>query len=543
VGGHQQGIINSELLSPIDRLDTSALDGKVVFKKAWDQLTIGFYDADGFYRTYIPGEKELQLSLAGIEQWSYFKKYQSAATGSYPPGFGLASDAGSVAAQDGSFQSRLDPLMPLAGEATSAGQSGIRIISNRRDAEHNWTLDFYGRVKNHATRHYGRTYIASGIMFTNASGLFRPIEAAWANVENQIHGGTLSPSGSTSGQFVEDYEINRRLGPVSPFITDDFRITAHCVLPANTVYGPLGDEVPASFTNWTEDAAPFNPSGDGRHYIPVQIAVVGQRVIDPRSDDLYSFERYPEGTLLCQLPNNAGPDYGLTTETTIRNLETLISIRDRLGGSGLLDIVDPSIVLNVYAELSGVAIPVESRTRYGQGYPTTWVSGVLNNRVHEEVQLDDQFDRVPGTGISFTEHKHGIIDTFIKASSKILNQSGRAIGNWIVMGENVSNILESLAPRFKSVGKVPATRGILYLGTLDGRWEIFKDMRMAADEWLMGFKSDSFMHAGYVWCPWIIGFTTPTVYLDDTAGRKGIGSLYGQKIVNAKFYLRGKLKP
>lgn len=391
LGGHQQGIINSELLSPIDGLDTSALDGKVVFKKAWDQLTIGFYDADGFYRTYIPGEKELQLSLAGIEQWSYFKKYQSAATGSYPPGFGLASDAGSVAAQDGSFQSRLDPLMPLAGEATSAGQSGIRIISNRRDAEHNWTLDFYGRIKNHATRHYGRTYIASGIMFTNASGLFRPIEAAWANVENQIHGGTLSPSGSTSGQFVEDYEINRRLGPVSPFITDDFRIAAHCVLPANTVYGPLGDEVPASFANWTEDAAPFNPSGDGRHYIPVQIAVVGQRVIDPRSDDLYSFERYPEGTLLCQLPNNAGPDYGLTTETTIRNLETLISIRDRLGGSGLLDIVDPSIVLNVYAELSGVAIPVESRTRYGQGYPTTWVSGVLNNRVHEEVQLDDQF--------------------------------------------------------------------------------------------------------------------------------------------------------
>jgi hypothetical protein len=53
LGGHQQGIINSELLSPIDGLDTSALDGHIVFKKAWDQLTIGFYDADGFYRTYI----------------------------------------------------------------------------------------------------------------------------------------------------------------------------------------------------------------------------------------------------------------------------------------------------------------------------------------------------------------------------------------------------------------------------------------------------------------------------------------------------------
>jgi hypothetical protein len=391
MGGHQEGIINSELLSPIDGLDTSALDGKIVFKKAWDQLTIGFYDADGFYRTYIPGEKELQLSMAGIEQWSYFKKFQNASTVSYPPGFGLAADAGSIAAQDSSFQSRLDPLMPLAGEATSAGQSGIRIISNRRDQDHNWTLDFFNRIRNHASRHYGRTYIASGVMFTNASGMFRPVEAAWANVENQIHGGTLSPSGSISGLFVEDYEINRRLGPVSPFLSDDFRITAHCVLPADTVYGPLGDDVPASFANWTEDAPPFNPSGDGRHYIPVQIAVVGQRVIDPRNDDLYSFERYPEGTLLCQLPINAGPNTGLVTDSVIKNLETMISTRDKLSGSGIVDIVDPSIILNVYAELSGVAIPVEARTRYGQLYPTTWVSGVMNPRTHEDVQLDDQF--------------------------------------------------------------------------------------------------------------------------------------------------------
>lgn len=391
LGGHQEGVLNSEILSPIDGLDSSELDGRIIFRKAWDQLTIGFYDADGFYRTYIPKERELQLALLGIEQWSYFKKYQNTSTGSYPVGFGLASDAGSIAAQDGSFQSRLDPLMPLAGEATSAGQSGIRIISNRRDAEHNWTLDFYNRVKSHATRHYGRTYIASGVLFNNASGLFRLVDAAWANIENQIQGGTLSASGSVGGLFTEDYEINRSLGPVSPFITDDFRVTAHCVLPANTVYGPLGEDTPASFANWTEDAAPFNPSGDGRHYIPVELTVVGQRVIDPRSDNLYAFERYSEGTLLCQLPINAGPDYGLVNDNIIQNLETLVSVNDRLTGSGVLDIVDPSVVLNVYDELSGVVIPVESRSRYGQSYPTTWVSGTLNSRTHEDVQLDDQF--------------------------------------------------------------------------------------------------------------------------------------------------------
>lgn len=207
------------------------------------------------------------------------------------------------------------------------------------------------------------------------------------------------------------------------------------------------------------------------------------------------------------------------------SLESQFAMRDNLG----LDL-EAEALIAASAEL-------------GYGIDSANMDNV--KRVAVDVRLDTnyQFDRTTPTGVSFTEHKHSIVDIFIAASAKIHSQSGRAIGNWIVAGEKVCNIIESLAPRFKSVAKIPATRGILYLGTLDNRWEIFKDMRMDEIEWMMGFKSDSFMHAGYVWCPWIIGFTTPTTYLDDTAGRKGIGSLYGQKIINEKFYLRGKLKP
>jgi hypothetical protein len=397
LGGHQEGILNSRLLSPIDGLDTHSIDrqdgtvanfGGIVFRKIWDQLTIGFYDAGGFYRTYIPGEKELQLALAGIEQWSYFKKFQTASPAANPPGYGLPADDGSVAAQDTTFQSRLDPLMPLAGEATSANSSGIRIISNRRDENYNWVLAFYNRVRDHASRHYGRSYVASGILYNEGSGFYRVIDAAWCNVENQIEGFPLSQSG-VPGPFVEDYEINRDLGPVSPFLTDDYRIAAHCVLPANTVYGPQGDDVPASFSNWTEDAPPFNPTGDGSHYIPVELSVVGQRIINPRDDDLYSFERFPEGTIWCQLPINAGSDRGI--DGTIRNLATLVSTNTKLSGSGLLDIINPGTILSAYSRLSGVAIPVEARIRYGQLFPTQWVAGNMHYQQAEEVQLDDQF--------------------------------------------------------------------------------------------------------------------------------------------------------
>lgn len=407
LGGHQEGFINSHLLSPIDGLDTFGLDGyvskdiknstiEVIFTPAWSNLTVGFYDADGYYRIYVPTEKELQMALAGIEQWTYFKIYQTAASTANPPGFGLPPDAGSIAAQHFSFQSRLDPLMPLAAYGTGNEASGFRIISNRRDEEQNWVLDFYARLRDHASRHYGRSYICEGLLFNQASGLFRLVDSAWANVENQVQGYPLSTSGVVvfgggSGVYLENYEINRSLGPISPFVTEDFRVRAYCRLPSQTLYGPQGDSNPASFGNWTEDAPPFNPTGSGDHYIPVQLTLVGNRIIDPHNDELYSFEDYPEGTIWCQLPINAGPSGGLIVDPIIHQLATLVTTNTKLNGSGLADIINPAIVLNVYDSLSGVAIPVESRSRYGQTYPSKWFLGDLHYERDEDVQLDDQF--------------------------------------------------------------------------------------------------------------------------------------------------------
>lgn len=393
LGGHQEGIINSPLLSPIDGLDTSAIDDNIVFTKAWDKISIGFFDSTGFYRTYIPTEKELQMSLAGIEQWTYFKVFQAVPTTNDPPGFGLIADAGSTAAQHPTFESRLNPLMPLAGLATGAAESGIRVINNRRDSEHNWVLSFFNRIQNHASRHYGRSYVAEGLLYNEASGFYRLVDAAWANIDNQVQGFDLSSSGTltSSGVFVEDYEISRDLGPISPFVGDDFRVRTHVVLPSGSKYGPQGDSAPASFGNWTEDAPSFNPDGDGSHYVPVSLTVVGQRIINPRSDDLYGFEAYPEGTLWCQLPTSAGPSDGLKTDGTISSLATLITTNNKLTSSGLFDIINPAQMLESYTELSGVAIPVQARTRYGQAYPSEWALGDLHYERDEDVQLDDQF--------------------------------------------------------------------------------------------------------------------------------------------------------
>jgi len=404
LGANQEGIMNSRLLSPIDGLDT-IYDGvspssTLVFRAAWPLLTIGFYDASGFYRTYVPGEKELQMSLAGPEQWTYFKKYQTAAS---PSGWNLPEDEGSIAAQHPDFQSRLDPRQPIA-EILSNPSGNIRVINNRRDLTSNWVIEFINRVNQHAQRHYGKSYVATNALIRD-SKVFTLIESAWCNVENQRE--------VPSGLFTDDYEISHQYGPIAPFFGEDAKVRAHVKLPSGTVYGPLGEDIPTAFGNWTEDAQPFNPSGDGSHYIPCQLAVVGRRVQDPLRDDNFSLEVFPEDTLYCGLPEIAAS--GTISDNVLASLSTLTEYALSLGQSGIIDLIDPRRVVVPYPELSGVAIPVRSNLRYGMNYPYTWVSGNPHPIYGLRTEIDDNL-------APWIEFPEGTEDSIVKLNRKAFDR-------------------------------------------------------------------------------------------------------------------------
>jgi hypothetical protein len=83
------------------------------------------------------------------------------------------------------------------------------------------------------------------------------------------------------------------------------------------------------------------------------------------------------------------------------------------------------------------------------------------------------------------------------------------------------------------------TRGVYHAGTLNGRWEIFKDANYAASEYLVGYKGETMWETGYIYAPYVPIYTTPTVMLDDFMGRKGIASRYGKKMVDGRFYCKG----
>ncbi|MCG8435866.1 MAG: hypothetical protein MJA83_17725 [Gammaproteobacteria bacterium] len=159
------------------------------------------------------------------------------------------------------------------------------------------------------------------------------------------------------------------------------------------------------------------------------------------------------------------------------------------------------------------------------------------------------FSRTPPASVSFTEHKLLFVDKLLEASNTIFNTTQRAVGTWVNAGVNTASLIESL-PGFVGAGKPPNTRGIYKSGRLNNQWDIWKDPTYPSDAgrnqfdpngWLMGYKGVSMWEVGYIFAPYILAFTTPTVMLDDFVGRKGIASRYGKKSIDGRFYAKSSV--
>lgn len=138
--------------------------------------------------------------------------------------------------------------------------------------------------------------------------------------------------------------------------------------------------------------------------------------------------------------------------------------------------------------------------------------------------------------VSYNDHKQTFIDALIEASNLIFRATRRGTGNFVVCGTNVANVIESL---YGFRPQAVAGNGVVFVGTLQGRWSIYKDPYMDADTFLVGWKGNSFLEAGYVFAPYVPLYTTPTYVLDDMLNRKGMMSQYGVKAINGDFYATG----
>jgi hypothetical protein len=113
------------------------------------------------------------------------------------------------------------------------------------------------------------------------------------------------------------------------------------------------------------------------------------------------------------------------------------------------------------------------------------------------------WDKTVPYGVSYTEHKESLVDSFISANNLVYSATKRAQTNWIVAGVQVCDVIESLRD-FQAAPGTQTTQtnaGALKIGTLKNRWTIIKDPFLPANKWIQGYKGSSFMDAGYVMAP------------------------------------------
>lgn len=212
------------------------------------------------------------------------------------------------------------------------------------------------------------------------------------------------------------------------------------------------------------------------------------------------------------------------------SVESAQDLRALYGVDGELELV-AAMVEEIKAEINReIVVDIEKKATGGR---TMW-------------------SKTPAMGVSYQTHKESFVDSLIALENQIFSRTRRFTTNWLVADVQTCNVVQTL-DGFVAQPVSSDTAGMIKIGTLQGKWAVYKDPYMrpntalgdnAADlgKFVLGYKGDSFFKAGYVYCPYVGIYATPTVQLDDHVSRKGLGTRYGKKMLLTDIYAVGTVR-
>jgi len=150
-----------------------------------------------------------------------------------------------------------------------------------------------------------------------------------------------------------------------------------------------------------------------------------------------------------------------------------------------------------------------------------------------------------GTGaVSYTQKdwNQTLITAINQLSAQIHKSTLRGGANWIVVSSEVSAIFDDLE-YFHVSNAAPEqdqyNMGIERVGTLAGRYQVYRDPYFPPNQVLNGHKGTSLLDTGYIYAPYVPLQLTPTMYNPfNFTPIKGIMTRYAKKMVNNRFYGR-----
>ena len=125
-------------------------------------------------------------------------------------------------------------------------------------------------------------------------------------------------------------------------------------------------------------------------------------------------------------------------------------------------------------------------------------------------------------------------------SAQIHKSTLRGGANFIVVSSEISAIFDDLEYFHVSDASPEQDQynmGIERIGSLSGRYQVYRDPYAPYYSMIIGHKGKSLLDTGYIYAPYVPLQLTPTMYNPfNFAPVKGIMTRYAKKVVNNRFY-------
>lgn len=177
----------------------------------------------------------------------------------------------------------------------------------------------------------------------------------------------------------------------------------------------------------------------------------------------------------------------------------------------------------------------------------TYTAAQLKHEIDMEI-INELYTKATGTGVtwnitaptgvSLIDHYNSFPSALIEAGNKMYFDTKIASPNFYVVGEQASNVLESIS-RFKSAGAIDP-KGPYLVGWI-GEKPVYKSPSIDQDGFLCGFKGSSLFDSGYIYAPYMPIMTTQLLMDETFTGKQGFATSYGKRMTNGDFYSRCKI--
>ena len=144
-------------------------------------------------------------------------------------------------------------------------------------------------------------------------------------------------------------------------------------------------------------------------------------------------------------------------------------------------------------------------------------------------------------GLAYTrfEWYQTLVEKIQKVSNTIHQLTLRGGANFVVVSPKIATILESIPGYAASTdgNKAQFAMGVSQVGSVAGRFTVYKNPYMTENVILVGFRGSNFLETGAVYAPYVPLIMTPLVYdPSDFTPRKGVMTRYAKKMIRPEFY-------